>query len=116
MNIRKYMKEHEAAVTARLSIEDDRNMDEFMDRHERMIQHMQHERLIHLMVTLAMGLFLIAILAISMFKPNPLMHILTGLLLILLCFYIAHYYFLENTIQHWYRLMDAMEKKRMNAG
>lgn len=51
---------------------------------ERKIQFFQHERLIHLIVTLSFALFTI----------------------IFLVFYIKHYFYLENSVQYMYKLYD----------
>ena len=32
-------------------------------------------------------------------------------LAVLLAFYFAHYFFLENTVQHWYQLADDLRRK-----
>jgi hypothetical protein len=42
---------------------------------------------------------------------NPLVLILTAVVLALLAAYIRHYFFLENTIQRWYVLSDRIAEK-----
>lgn len=74
---------------------------------------MQHERLIHLMVTIAFGLFLLVTMLIAFINPAIPVIILMGLFFVLLLPYIIHYYFLENTIQNWYRLTDEIERKQI---
>jgi hypothetical protein len=60
----------------------------------------QHERLIHLLVTLA---FAIITVVIFIFAPETLPFALLRLLLIGMDIpYIAHYYFLENSVQKLY--------------
>jgi len=106
------MKTHELSMQNRIySEEGEQNWNDLQLKHQRMIQYMQHERLIHLMVTLAFALFLLISLAMTVVKPNLPAVLLIGLFLILIVPYIAHYFFLENTIQRWYSLMDEIEKR-----
>ncbi len=74
------------------------------------IEFYQHERLIHLLVTLAFAIFfLLAMLAALVLKQIPLL-ILAGLFLALLIPYIKHYYFLENSVQELYTIYYRIEK------
>ncbi len=66
------------------------------------IELYQHERLIHLMVTLAFALLFLISLGIFLTAGGVGVLILTALLLILLIPYIQHYYFLENSVQKLY--------------
>lgn len=71
----------------------------------------QHERLIHLLVTLAFALFtLLSVLtALLTEEPGP---VLLGLsFLVLLIPYILHYYLLENEVQKMYRQYDSILKR-----
>ena len=73
------------------------------------IAYFQHERLIHLMVTLFFALvLLLSIGALFMFPSE---FILTGVLLTAIFFgltigYVMHYYFLENSVQKMYHMRD----------
>jgi Flp pilus assembly protein TadB len=114
VNIKKYMKAHESVIMDRLRQEGDPQLwNDLLIKHTRMIQYMQHERLIHLMVTIAFGLFLLVTMLIAFINPAIPVIILMGLFFILLLPYIIHYYFLENTIQNWYRLTDEIERKQI---
>ena len=68
----------------------------------RKISFFQHERLIHLIVT--MCTFIFAILFVIMSFNS-------FILLTLGVFYIIHYYHLENGVQYLYVLYDEMNKK-----
>ena len=102
-----YMKRHERYVLERLATgmepESRRELGQY---HERQIWRMQHERLIHLLVTLAVCLF--ALLALGMAIVQPVLPVLTllFLLVILAAAYLIHYYRLENGVQRWYVLAD----------
>ncbi len=62
----------------------------------------QHERLIHLIVTMSFGVFFL--LSLILAGTNVWFLALSVLLLALLIPYIGHYYFLENTTQELYRI------------
>ena len=69
------------------------------------LRNLQHERLIHLLVTLTVGLAtLISCLSLTQYF-SPVILLLTLILLPLFGAYIFHYRQLENTTQYWYRLL-----------
>lgn len=84
------------------------NLDWLLKYHQTWIQFLQHERLVHLLVTLAFSLLFVITFGISLFLPNPYFFFLFALLAVLLCFYIFHYYKLENSVQRWYSIYDAL--------
>ncbi len=69
----------------------------------------QHERLIHLLVTLFYAIFTIAFLALGMI--SFIFAIPFFAMIIFLIFYIRHYFFLENAIQYLYILYDKIMSK-----
>ncbi len=106
----KLMIHHEAFI--RKALEDPTtNLDWLLSYHKNWIQFLQHERLAHLLVTLAFSIIFIIIFSISLFSPNPYFYALFAVLTILLSFYIFHYYKLENSVQRWYRLYDELMEK-----
>lgn len=82
--------------------------------HVKRVRDFQHERLIHLIVTLFFTLlFLGACLALMSFATMLLFWPLTGLVLILSILevaYIHHYYQLENGVQSLYKLTEKLGK------
>ena len=77
------------------------------------IKFFQHERLIHLLVTLFYAIFCLVFFALGMI--SPIFFIIDIILLVFLIFYILHYFFLENSTQYFYKLYDEMielEKKK----
>lgn len=73
---------------------------------ETQISYFQHERLVHLLVTLTFAIFeIISIVTINIVF-SPVMIILSILFLVLLVPYIFHYYFLENNVQEFYKMRD----------
>ena len=82
--------------------------EELLRLHRTKIQYLQHERLIHLIVlvmTVFGELFTVA-LVLALPETVPYSLIAMYGVLILLAFYFRHYFLLENTVQHWYRLDD----------
>lgn len=76
----------------------------------RRIEFYQHERLIHLLVTLAFAVFFLVSLFMFLVKGGIGLLVLSVLFLILLIPYIKHYYFLENSVQELYRHYYIMER------
>lgn len=72
----------------------------------------QHERLIHLIVTVTFALLaLISVLSAAALQ-QPLILLLTALFFILLIPYILHYYLLENGVQKLYACYDNLRNAR----
>ena len=70
----------------------------------------QHERLIHLIVTMSFGVFFLLSLILAF--SNAYFLALSSLLLILLVPYIAHYYFLENSTQELYKVYYSLTEEK----
>lgn len=85
---------------------------EIFNHHE--IMNLQHERLIHLVVTMFVGLFLLIVFTLLIFAPRWEVVILLFILLILFGFYIRHYFRLENGVQKLYELTLELRKKTGN--
>ena len=75
------------------------------------IQFMQHERLIHFLVTMMFAILLILCFAAFLLSENIGMLAAAGLMLALLVPYIGHYYFLENGVQKLYYIYDKICEK-----
>lgn len=112
MNIKRYFKAHETAVKLLLLEKPDPiDWKKIGEKHLRYIHALQHERLIHLMVTLMFGIFLLIATAIAITTPNHQTLALMALFLVMEVPYVAHYFFLENTTQYWYALLDSIEEQ-----
>lgn len=70
------------------------------------IGFMQHERLIHFLVTMLFALLFMIAMGIYLFLPSPAMLVFVILLLVLLIPYIGYYYYLENAVQKMYILYN----------
>lgn len=71
------------------------------------IEYFQHERLIHLIVTITFALATFITLGIALSGITQ-AYILLLLLVVLLAPYIKHYYLLENGVQKMYTYYDAL--------
>ncbi len=75
------------------------------------ISFFQHERLVHLLVTLAFALMELISTVVTLFVPQPFTAVLSLLLLLLLVPYIVHYYHLENGTQELYAQYDQLTQR-----
>jgi hypothetical protein len=91
---------------------DKEEIEEILSEHKDKIAFMQHERIVHFLVTMMFALILSIFMGIVIFTDNPAMLLLVTIILVLLGFYIKHYYFLENTVQKMYRVYDDILSKR----
>lgn len=110
--MRKYLKAYIAYIDRLLEENDAEKLASLRDEHLRQIAFMQHERLMHLIVTVLFSLMLFITIGILTYTNNIVYCFLTVLLLVLLVPYILHYYFLENGIQKMYRQFNAMNQEQ----
>ena len=75
------------------------------------ISFMQHERFIHLIVTVLFALLLFISLIVFFVSEIIGFLAVTALMLALLIPYIAHYFFLENGVQRLYGIYDILNEK-----
>ena len=73
---------------------------------ETKINHFQHERLIHLIVTVLFALLEMSSIYVILVAPNLGAIVFSIMFLILLVPYVMHYYFLENSVQKMYTIRD----------
>jgi len=81
---------------------------EIIHEFERKIEYFQHERLIHLIVTVLFAIMEIMSIYVTAVTYNVTAVILSIMFLILLVPYVMHYYFLENSVQKMYRMRDEL--------
>lgn len=86
------------------------NWDCFEKEHLIQISFFQHERMIHLIVTVIFALLTFTVFIILNFIFSIQLMILLVLLLCLLIPYISHYYYLENGVQKLYEQYDMIIK------
>ncbi len=90
----------------------DTNVEDVIENHLTQIRFFQHERLIHLLVTLAFAFFTLISVYAAVVKSYMYLLAVAGGFLILLIPYIAHYFILENETQKLYKQYDELEKIR----
>lgn len=101
----KGIRSHEMYIISALnSLESASAIDDLRKYHIKMVENFQAERLIHLIVTMFIGLFTVLFILVYIFYPSLAILIVSGLFLILLIPYIFHYYSLENGVQRLYTL------------
>ncbi len=90
---------------------EEKNWNEILEEHLIQVGFFQHERLIHLIVTVVFAILTLlsfAILLLTTFLP---VMALCVLFLVLLIPYIGHYYLLENEVQKMYIQYDEIWKR-----
>ena len=82
-----------------------------LEHHRIMISHIQHERLIHLIVSLFVGLVMSIGAFITIITQKQDLLLFVFFLLVLFVAYLFHYRFLENTTQNWYKIEEEILSK-----
>ncbi len=111
INVKKWCNEHEEAVLSALS--EGKVSSDLIELHEKKLKWLQHERLIHLIVTVMTVIIELFVLDLTLLHPELGIYPVFFMLLftILLAFYFFHYFFLENTVQRWYKLAEELRNK-----
>ena len=114
VNMKQFCREHEARVTA--AVEAGEATEELLEEHLQMIAWVQHERLVHLIVTVMV--VLCELFTVDLVLLHPELGIVPAVIMlgmaVLMGFYFWHYFFLENTVQRWYRIAEELREKRKN--
>ncbi len=112
INIRKWCISHEQYIDDKLAGEMSAGeLSEVKALHEKRLSWLMHERLIHLIVLFITVILVLFSMALILFLPESVYASLPMFLItfVLACFYVRHYFFLENTVQHWYELDDLLD-------
>lgn len=91
------------------------DLEDIIREHLIQIGFFQHERLIHLIVTVLFAILEFLSLMMCMMFPGIGTLLLTGAVMVLLVPYIRHYYLLENEVQKMYVQYDRMRALQKNA-
>lgn len=86
-------------------------LEQIRQEHLTQVSFFQHERLVHLIVTVTFALLEIVSLLMTMIDAELFALLLTVVVLVLLIPYIRHYYILENEVQKMYKQYDAICKE-----
>lgn len=82
-----------------------------LKNHRETIRFMQHERLIHLLITLTFGILFVISMMFSLLYQFMVLVLIDFLLLVLLVPYIFHYFKLENGVQKMYWIDKLIQNK-----
>ena len=113
INMKRWCREHERAVNA--ALEAGAGNAGLLEKHLEKLRWLQHERLVHLIVTVMTVMAELLAVWLTLTRPDlaPWSAAVVVLLAVLLGFYFYHYFFLENAVQRWYvlaeRMMDAQK-------
>ena len=115
IHMKRWCREHEKAVLSALETgQADLGL---LEKHLEKLRWLQHERLVHLIVTVMTVMAELLAVWLTLSKPElaPYSAAVVLLLAVLLGFYFYHYFFLENAVQRWYvlaeRMMDAQKAR-----
>lgn len=90
-------------------IKEDKVTKDIIDEHLIKIDFFQHERLIHLLVTITYAIIFLIFVILTFF--NQLLSIVVLILMVFLICYVLHYFKLENGVQYLYKQYDMMKNK-----
>ena len=108
IGMKRFCREHEAKLDR--ALKEKGPYRELLELHLEKLRWLQHERLIHLLVLIMTVLAELFAVDLALLHPetDPAAAVLVVGLAVLLAFYFAHYFCLENTTQHWYRLAEEL--------
>jgi len=109
-----YLNQHLKEINEKIKSGESQNWKRVLKHHREIIKFMQHERLIHLLVTLAFAIKFVVVMMFTLIYPNMILLVIDGLLLVLLVPYIFHYFRLENRVQKLYWIDKLIQKKILN--
>jgi len=105
------LKRHERFVRGILAQAGTDGLAAVREHHDRRVRDFQHERLIHLLVTLFVALFALLAIGWGLHQPSLGAAALAALLLALTAAYVLHYFRLENGVQRLYGLSRELDER-----
>ncbi len=106
--MRDYMKNHIDLIDSYINNKKYKDLEEVLENHMTKIGFFQHERIIHLLVTLFYAMITLLFLGLTIlsfiFIPIAI------IVLIFLVLYIIHYFYLENGVQYMYKQYDKLKE------
>lgn len=108
--IENYMKYVESTLEKNMT---KKEKEEFIQHFLIQLNFYQHERLIHLLVTLTFAILGITSLISNYFLVSLPLALFSFGVLIFLLFYIRHYFFLERSVQKMYTFYDSLEEPQI---
>lgn len=108
--MKKYLYDYIGEVDSLLNNNKSKINDDVISNHLTKISFFQHERLIHLLVTLFYTLLLIIFMTLGIL--SFMFYFIAIIVSIFLIFYIIHYFRLENGVQYLYKQYDLLKEKK----
>lgn len=111
LSVVKFLNDYISNLEVVLVSDDKSDWKEILENHRVVIEFMQHERLIHLLVTLTFGLGFLLMMGVTLISRMGVLGWVDLLLFVLLVPYIFHYFRLENGVQKLYFLDEKIKGK-----
>lgn len=109
INMIGFCREHEAYLKEQMDAGAD--CGKLLKYHLVKLKWLQHERLIHLLVTMLTTIVLMFLVILLQMLQKISVVLLLAIIIVLLLFYFAHYFRLENTVQRWYVIAEKLYQK-----
>ena len=107
----KYLRHYKKEVEEILKTKSKEDWEKILKNHRKTIEFLQHERLVHLLVTLFFALIFCIFVVINLLFRQEGLVLVNFLITVLLVAYIIHYFKLERGIQKLYELDKEIEDK-----
>lgn len=107
--MKKYLKEYINELESIIKIKEKISKEDIKNI-ETKINWIQHERLIHLLVTITYVIFTLIFMGLAFISYIFLIPFFIGIIFLL--FYIPHYFFLEKGVQYLYKLYDKLNNQK----
>ena len=107
--MKKYLYDYIQKIDKLLNGQEKQDWLKLKTNHLEKIKFFQHERLIHLLVTLSYVLFSILFFGLSLL--SEVFIIIFSVLMVFIVVYVIHYFRLENGVQYLYKQYDLMIEK-----
>jgi len=109
----KYLRMHEAFIREALEGKYGKvSFSQLQEFHNKQVLYLQHERLVHLVVTMFTATFFLLSLGFILVSFSWRGSAVCALLMVLLVGYLMHYFRLENGVQRLYHLSNSISQKR----
>ena len=113
VDMERWCRDHEAYMAEHMEkAADERELRDLLAWHETKLAWLQHERLVHLIVMVMTVFGELFTVGMVVFTDGQILALIFmyGVLIVLI-FYVRHYFVLENTVQRWYMIAEELRKK-----
>ena len=113
VDMERWCRDHEAYMAEKMQqLKNREEARELLAWHETKLAWLQHERLVHLIVMVMTIFAELFVVGVTVYTQGNLLALafLYGVLIVLI-FYVRHYFVLENTVQRWYMIAEKLKEK-----